>query len=230
MDAVSTPDGLFFLHTEDIYINAHMSSGLVYEHQILKSLRPIIKKSKYIVDVGANIGCHAVSYANMNPNCKIWAFEPQKALADILQKNCTVNNIGSDRIEIHSCALGHKECKLKLCSLENVYDAGRCGYNRGGAKFGVGGEETLVRTLDSLDLPGLDFMKIDVEGAEGLVIEGAAGTIQKYKPVIFFEHNWQSIDPKLIDRDHVPTPFMALTKLGYKTFEYVDWDNYITKG
>ena len=79
-----------------------------------------------------------------------------------------------------------------------------------------------------MNLPGLDFLKIDVEGAEGLVIEGAAETIKKYRPIIFFEHNSQTIDPKCVGLDNVPTPFYALKKLGYHVFTHLDWDNYLT--
>jgi FkbM family methyltransferase len=231
MEPVRTPNGLFFLHEEDIYIAAHTSSGQVFEGHIINGvLEPIIKKAKYIVDAGANIGIHSISYANMNPTCKIWAFEPQLSLVDILRMNCAVNKIGPDRVEIFNCALGHKEDSLTLCPLSDVHDAPRNGYNRGGVQIGLGGEKTLMRRLDSFDLPGLDYMKIDVEGAEGLVIEGAAETIKKFRPVIFFEHNFQTIDPKAVGLTHCPSAFTALTKLGYRNFEYTDWDNYITKG
>ena len=116
----------------------------------------------------------------------------------------------------------------QLNSLDNVYDPGRNGHNKGGLGIGEGGEIMELKTLDSMNLPGLDFLKIDVEGAEGLVLQGAAETIKKYKPTIFFEHNWQTIDPKLVDVGHVPTPFEVLVQLGYTTFKYIDWDNYIT--
>lgn len=44
------------------------------------------------------------------------------------------------------------------------------------------------RTLDSLELKELDFLKIDVEQAELFVIKGALNTIEKFKPVIEFEN------------------------------------------
>jgi FkbM family methyltransferase len=44
------------------------------------------------------------------------------------------------------------------------------------------------KTIDSLNLDSLDFLKIDVEQAEMMVIEGAINTIRKYKPVIEFEN------------------------------------------
>jgi len=160
----------------------------------------------------------------------VWAFEPQKNLYEILSRNVARNGLGS-RVHTFNKGLGHKVMSVSLASLDTVRDDAphQQGWNKGGIGIGEGGEMMDVVTVDSLNLPGLDFMKIDVEGAEGLVIKGAADTIKKYKPVIFFEHNEQRIDPKLVGLDCVSTPFAELVKLGYKHFEYTDWDNYIAK-
>ena len=207
-----------------------MLNGHVFESHIINgTLKPYIEKSKYIVDVGANIGCHAVSYANFNPECKVWAFEPQEKLNAILSRNVTRNKL-DDRVTVSRCGLGHTEMDTTMSSLDAVFDYKLNGYNKGGLGIGQGGEKIKIITLESLNLPGLDFLKIDVEGAEGLVIQGGAETIKKYKPVIFFEHNYQKTDPEVLGIGHVPTPFEALVQLGYKTFKYVDWDNYITEG
>ena len=74
---VSTPNGIFELDNDDIYIRNHMlNNGHVFEsHIINETIKPYIENSTYVVDVGANIGCHAVSYANFNPECHVWAFE-----------------------------------------------------------------------------------------------------------------------------------------------------------
>ena len=205
-----------------------MLAGQVFESHIINgTLKPYIEKSRYIVDVGANIGCHAVSYANFNPECQVWAFEPQEKLHGILTRNVTRNKL-DDRVTVSRCGLGHVETDATMASLDTVFDYQQNGCNKGGLGIGEGGEKIKIVTLDSLNLPGLDFLKIDVEGAEGLVVQGGAETIKKFKPVIFFEHNYQTIDPKILGLEHVPTPFEALVKLGYKKFEYVDWDNFIT--
>ena len=205
-----------------------MNSGHVFESHIINGIiLPNIKNCKYICDIGANIGCHAVSYANANKDCKVWAFEPQKKLYGILERNVSRNNL-NDRLLVHNFGLGHKEMTTKLSPLESVYDPARQGHNKGGLGIGQGGEGIEIRTIDSMNLPGLDFMKIDVEGAEGLVIMGATETIKKYRPIIFFEHTSQTIDPKVVGLDHVPTPFEVLVKLGYRVFQYTDWENYIT--
>jgi FkbM family methyltransferase len=204
-----------------------MMSGRVYEHHIINGmLKEYVEKSKYIVDVGANIGCHTISYAGMNPEARIWSFEPQKKLFDLLNTNMNLNGY-TDRIHLHNCGLGHKECTLEMQGLDTVEDKAHMGWNKGGLGIGKGGEKLDVKTLDSLDLPGLDYMKIDVEGAEGLVIQGGQETIKKFKPVICFEHNHTTLDPRDVELEHVPTPFAELVKLGYKTFKYLDWENYV---
>ena len=49
------------------------------------------------------------------------------------------------------------------------------------------GEPVEAITIDFLDLPGCDFLKIDVEGMELQVLQGAEETIRKYQPVIYAE-------------------------------------------
>lgn len=224
---IRTENGLFDIDPDDCYIRNHMASGRIFEHHIINGmLKNFVKKSKYIVDVGANIGCHAVSYAGFNPDCKIWAFEPQDKLFNILKKNVEQNGY-AERIDLYKCGLGHREMESELASLDSVEDKNCQGWNKGGLGIGEGGETMTILTLDSFDLPGLDYMKIDVEGAEGLVIMGAKETIKKYRPIICFEHNYQRIEPEHVGLKSVPTPFEELVKLGYKNFMYLDWENYI---
>jgi len=225
---IKTPNGIFDIDVDDCWIRNHMCSGKVFEHHIINDmLKPYVEKSKYIVDVGANIGCHTVSYAGFNIDSKIWAFEPQEKLHEILTKNVKQNNY-SDRIDVYKQGLGHCKMSCELVSLDKMdRDLRNGGCNKGGAGIGKGGEHMTITTLDSMELPGLDFIKIDVEGAESLVIMGGKETIKKYKPVICFEHNYQRIDPRDFNLDQVPTPFEELVKLGYKKFEYLDWDNYL---
>lgn len=227
-DCVFTPNGIFETDPTDIYIHSNMLSGYVFEHNLINHvIKPYIEKAKYVVDVGANIGCHTISYGRFNPEVKVWAFEPQNKLFEILNRNIIINKLKN--IKAYNCGLGHKEFNCTLSSLDDVFDANRNGHNKGGIGIGKGGESIEIKTLDSLDLPGLDFMKIDVEGAEGLVIKGAENTIRKFHPVILFEHNYQRVDPKSVNLDYVPSPFEELTKLGYNTFRHIENDNYITE-
>ena len=228
-DWIFTKNGAFETDPTDIYIHSNMLNNRVYEHDLINQvIKPYIEKAKYVVDVGANIGCHSISYGRFNPDVTIWAFEPQKKLFDILNRNVSINKLKN--IKTFDFGVGHKEMNCTMSSLDKVYDEMKNGHNKGGLGIGHGGESIVIKTLDSIELPGLDFMKIDVEGAEGLVIKGAQNTIRKFHPTILFEHNYQRVDPKSVDLTHIPTPFEELTKLGYNTFKHVKNDNYITEG
>jgi FkbM family methyltransferase len=225
---ISTEHGIFEVDPDDCWVRDNiLSNGRVYEYHIINQLKEIINRSYFIVDVGANIGCHTISYGMFNSDAKIWAFEPQKKLFEILERNVERNSLKD--VKLFNCGVGHVSMELELDPVETMdEDPMRGGYNKAGLGIGKGGEKMNIVTIDSLDLPGLDYMKIDVEGAEGLVIMGARETIKKYKPVIFFEHNHKTINPTHVNLEHVPTPFEELVKLGYKTFKYIDWENYIT--
>ena len=224
---ITTSNGTFEIDYDDCYIRNHMMTGRVFEHHIINGiLKKYVEKCKYIVDVGANIGCHAISYAGFSPQSNIWAFEPQKKLYSILSRNVELNGY-SNRLRVYNMGLGHTKMKTQLRSISDVRDADHNGWNKASLGIGKNGETIEITTLDSFDLPGLDFMKIDVEGAEGLVIMGAEETIKKYKPIVFFEHNYMRVNPEDVDLKQIPTPFEILSKLGYKTFLYTDWDNFL---
>ena len=224
---IRTANGVYDIDFDDCYIRNHMMAGQVFESHIINGyLKQFIEKSKYVVDVGANIGCHTVSYALFNPECTIWSFEPQDKLFNILTKNVQQNGI-EKQVHLYKSGLGHCSANVELANISTVEDKNHRGWNKGGLGIGKGGEKMDIITLDSLNLPGLDYMKIDVEGAEGLVIMGAKETIKKYMPVICFEHNYQRITPDHVGLSVVPTPFEELVKLGYRHFTYLDWENYI---
>jgi len=228
-DWIITPNGILETDPTDIYIHSNMLNNRVYEHDLINQvIKPYIEKAKYVIDVGANIGCHSISYGRFNPDVTIWAFEPQKKLFDILNRNVSINKLKN--INTFDFGVGHKEMNCTMSSLDKVFDTSRNGHNKGGLGIGHGGESIVVKTLDSLELPGLDFMKIDVEGAESLVLQGAEQTIRKYKPVVLFEHNYQFIDPKSVDLDHIYSPFYVLANMGYTTFKHIENGNYITEG
>ena len=85
-----TQNGLFKIHENDYIIYKWVVNGYVFEHNLInKYLQGYIKDFKYIVDAGANIGCHAISYAGFNPSAIIYAFEPQKELYNIYVTICS---------------------------------------------------------------------------------------------------------------------------------------------
>jgi FkbM family methyltransferase len=218
-----THNGVFKIYENDYIVSGWIRGGAIYEHELVNgTLQNIVRNSKIIVDAGANIGCHSISYANFNPDATIYAFEPQKDIFDILETNKRLNN-ASNLICMNN-ALGHTSRDLYMNPPLQTPD----GINYAGTGVGSGGEPTRMITIDSLNLPGLDFIKMDVQGSEGLIIMGAQKTIDAYSPIILFEHDDTFVKPGDVGLDQVPTPFFELVKLKYNTFIYLGGHNYIT--
>lgn len=211
---VDTFAGKLNIYEKDEYVRNHSMWGDLYEqHIILGPLKKIIEKSKYILDIGANNGNHTLAYSFMSTDdARIYSFEPQQEVFNHLKGTCELNEHTRKKVTLYNKAVGDS-CRRETM---NPID----GVNIGGISIGQGGESVDMITIDSLHLPGCDYMKIDVEGYESHVIEGAVQTIKKYKPIIFFEHN---------STNEKDTPFRLLSKnFGYKVFTYTDWDNWIT--
>lgn len=216
-----TKNGTFYYDPLDKIIAEAYKKNEIFEEPLVNStLLPIVKNCKYIVDLGANIGTHSISYGNHNRNCVIYAFEPQKQLYEILNLNIQENNLQGIVIPINKAA-GHENGKLKLEKIPEDTP-----FNKGGVGFNDNGEEVDVITLDSLNLQGCDFIKMDIQGAEPLAILGGEKTIKKFKPKIMFEYDGSYVNPSHVNLDKIPDTKQLLESYGY-TINSIDGYNFM---
>lgn len=161
-----------------------------YETLETQVLKFFAKKATTIIDVGANIGYYVVELSqHLNPNGKIHAFEPVPDSFEQLTRNVELNNI-STLINSNQVAVSNFEGSMRLympkTSGSSATSARNLHPNEKVEKFDV-----KTTTLDSYaqthQLATLDLLKIDVEGAELMVIQGALNSIEQFKPVIFAE-------------------------------------------
>lgn len=157
-------------------------------------------RPRIFVDAGANYGTHAILMAALG--IPVLAFEPNARCRAYIA-NLTAR-LGLD-IAVESCALGAAHGEAVLSYPE---DASWLGTTRGSPdESGRDGrpelmhERASVRPLDHY----LDRMqarpvllKLDVEGSELAVLEGAAGILERVRPLIIFESNTNSDRPRLI--------------------------------
>lgn len=144
-------------------------------------------KSSVVLDVGANIGYHAIRIALRETSAKVYAFEPVPLFNKFLQENVFLNEIGR-RVECLNYGLSNKNGAFDFFitprngtngSLRNV--AERDDFQR---------MTVLTMKLDDWvtnNTVAPEFIKIDVEGAELLVLQGAVNTIEEHKPKILTE-------------------------------------------
>ena len=235
METFQTPFGDFTCYKNDQNFYHHLKNDRFWEIDlILCKLRPYWETASCILDIGAHIGSHSFLYSFYNSKAQIYAFEPQSNIYKVLCKNMeSRKNVNC----INTC-VGHALCKTRLANHThfgaNVEDTIQYGdaptMNLGGVSIGTEGEEVSMITVDSLNLSSCDFLKIDVEGAEGLVLLGAKETLLKYKPVICFEYI-DSIDTSAIaaafQMESIPTPHEILQELGYEEFIRIEGDNWL---
>lgn len=143
-----------------------------------------------VLDVGANIGYYTVLAAKSK--VKVYAFEPESVNYSILSKN--IESSGMFNAHIFQSAVGNSNKKVKLeKSKENYGD-----HKIGSAKQNRGEEVDMVK-LDDAVMEKVDVIKIDVQGWEPAVIEGAKKIIKKYRPVIIMEYWPEGIERAGLD-------------------------------
>ncbi len=168
----------------------------------LELLKVFLKPGAFAIDAGANIGTHALFFAQaVGPTGGVFAFEPQRVIHQLLCANFALNGCYNTRA-FHA-AVG---ANIDAVTVPEI-DYSEPGHF-GGLALGeyTEGEAVPLLTIDGLDLPKLDLMKIDVEGMEHAALRGATATIKKHKPVIYLEHNTPKGAPEVVS---------MLTGLGY---------------
>ena len=145
---------------------------------LLERFRQHVPRGATIIDAGANIGNHSVYFARVCGARQIYAFEPMRETFKILSRNAEINAM--DRIQCHNFALGARLGRADL----RQYSAANIGATR------LESDEDgfyEVRPLDSLQFTELNLIKMDVEGAQISVLDGARETLARHKPLIWIE-------------------------------------------
>jgi FkbM family methyltransferase len=153
-----------------------------------------------VVDAGAFIGDHTVTYAKLvGSNGRVYAFEPNPDAFDCLQ----YNTAGLLHVFCENAALGASCGGVSIVKNQN---AGASHLTVGGFIQGL--------TLDYYlpDTARLDFIKIDVEGFEVALLNGAKETIRRRRPAMFIEVNAGALQRACTSREAL---FAIIGELGY---------------
>jgi FkbM family methyltransferase len=163
--------------------NIQLSHGAFYELDILQSIDKLLDKNSVVIDIGANVGNHTVYWAKVTKVKKIYSFEPVKSTFRILLKNIEINNI-SDKVKIYNIALGNKKSKgiIDVYNLDNIGGTSLSEDNDGDLEL-----DKIDNIKEIMEEPEISFVKIDVEGFEKNVLQGAINLFDKYKPMVFIE-------------------------------------------
>ncbi len=160
----------------------------LWDSDILPVCLEHIKEGDTVIDAGAWIGGHTMTYAEkVGENGLVIAFEPNPYADECLRKNCILTK---GRVFCEGKALGDKDCIVSLSVKKGWYDSGYVGED---------GEIVSIRMVplddyyDEFQISP-NFIKIDVEGCELKVLKGAAKTIEKHRPTMVIEINKPALE------------------------------------
>jgi FkbM family methyltransferase len=177
--------GLFLYNRNDRFIGRSLETYGEWCEAELALLRPCVRSGSLVLDIGANIGTHTVPLAKWaGPAGRVIAFEPQRLVFQTLCANVALN--GLTNVVCLNKGVGRAPGMVRVPVLNP-----EAALNFGSVRLAGtdGGEPTEIMTVDGLGLPACHLMKIDVEGMEAEVLEGAAATIARCRPVLFVENN-----------------------------------------
>ena len=196
----------------------------IWEDWVEDIIKVLYIENTNMVDIGAHIGTTSLIMSKyISENCMIYAFEP--VYNNITNLNICENNL-QDKIQLFPIGLSDKKCKLESGFIDFSVEA-NYGYTRiDNLKLSDENSQYVIEvdTLDEMKLENISFIKIDVEGSESKVLDGAKETIMKYKPAIFIEL-WctsenckKKIKNDTFDYKNPINSFSFLFNLGYVCF------------
>ncbi len=155
-----------------LYNQQRRDGRLCYQlHKYDEAMKAVTQR-RVAVDVGAHIGFW--SYWMAQDFETLHAFEPQASLRECWRANLPAR----DGVTLHPHALG---AVAGMASMVETVD------NSGNGRIDLSPGDVSVMRLDDFALPVVDFIKIDCEGFEAFVIEGAVETLQRCRPVVIVE-------------------------------------------
>ena len=163
---LDTAIGTLWFDSADKLLTPWVRSQGVWEADVMKLLARWLKPGTLYVDVGANVGFFAVFAAQLG--ARVVAVEPVPWTLELLRAN--VWRHGAD-VTVVDAAASDTAGTVRI-----AYDP----EHRSGAAIGAEGVEVRAATLDELVPEGeVDVLKIDVEGAEPLVLRGATSILAR---------------------------------------------------
>ena len=205
METFNTKYGNITLYSNETYITPIFRENNGYwDIDTLLQLKKYINPDKNILEIGGHCGTSSVIYSSfLNDNQKVFVYEPQKNMYNLLVKNINQNNL-EHKIKPYNLGVF---CYNGKGNMNNTDIDGGGGnvekrYNEeinlpcnfGGIGMGEDGETINLTTIDSMNLENIGYIHCDAQGAENFIFSGGINTIKKNRPVIYYEDNerWAS--------------------------------------
>lgn len=188
-------DHLYFNLRIDDWIQTNLFFLGTYENAELTCFKKLIKDKTVFFDIGSNIGIYALNASlEMDSNSRIYAFEPFSSNIQSLQKNVENNQIENIQVVQKAVSDSKKTIDLFYNNAENNLGSVSA-YNETCTEKETVSTITIDDFVVENHIHQVDFIKMDIEGAEYPALLGMKETISKFHPDFLIE-----IDPKLLSQ------------------------------
>lgn len=170
----------YFLFEEHCFGTHFSTNSIVEEDEVRKSLWRIFK-GDIVIDAGASYGNYTLPA--LAAGARVYAFEINEWLSKSLSNNIVLNNF-------HDCTIESKALWNKTGEKIKYYEDNLSLFSFGAVETGKIREVETITVDDyfiPLSIPKINWFKIDVDGAELHVLEGALMTLKRYKPKLLIE-------------------------------------------
>lgn len=173
----------------DEVLGAHLIHGKAWEPYETELFTESITPGMVVVDVGANIGYYTLLAARaVGPEGRIVAFEPDPLNFELLSRNVASNGF-ADRVILMQCAITDHNGSVTLFHDRDNFGAHSFAEENLASSGSVEVScSTLAQVLDAHGIDCVDLLKMDVQGAEGLVFDGARGVLTRNSVRVFMEY------------------------------------------
>lgn len=179
-----------------------------YQIKKLRAALEHVKQFRNAVDVGGHVGLWSMQLAKKFR--VVHAFEPMEPF-----RQCFVRNVEAKNVLLYPIALGAASGRVSMAY--DPKDSGGTHVRAAGVEDGI-----VLRALDEFIFSEVDFLKVDVEGWEHQVIEGARDTIMRCRPVVIVEQKQHKLKPNF---GITGTPAVDLLRdMGYRLVREISGD------
>lgn len=201
--------------------NLELSINENYDVAETEIVKKEIKRGDVVLDIGANVGFYTLIFARLvGPEGKVFAFEPDPESFYLLKKNVEIN--GYTNVILIQKAVSNSSGKLRLYLAE---------LNKGDHRIWDSREKRNSIEIESIRLDDyfknysgkVSFIKIDTQGAEGLVFQGMSDFLKQNNNVRIILEFW----PAGLERTGIdPADFLKLiSEHGFKLYQMKEKKN-----
>ena len=183
-------DGSLFLTKLALPLGWHINFFGSYEPELRDIMRAVLPAGGSAIDVGANAGWHTLLMARLaGPHGRVLAVEPNPSVREHLGRNIAVNRLG--QVEVVGAVLAEAPGTLNFVAPGADDPTSASGHVVMDDSAPPQAIRVEASTLDVLaaekKLDRLDLVKIDAEGFEWPILQGAQTSIARFRPYIIFE-------------------------------------------